>query len=71
MVSRATEPTSRLRVFRESDFADEEAPTEPGGQALASGTGTTSRTAPRSGVVAANDDFSNEVTQPHHTPRIR
>jgi hypothetical protein len=37
---RDTLPMSRLRVFREADFADDEAPTEPGGFALALGTGT-------------------------------
>ena len=34
---------TRLRVFRESDFSDEEGPTQPGGLILASGTGTTTR----------------------------
>lgn len=70
MVSRATEPTSRLRVFRESDFADEDAPTQPGAQALARGTGTTARAAAPDGA-GTDDDFGNEVTQPHHTPRLR
>ncbi len=57
---------SRLRVFRESDFADEDAPTQPGAQALARGSGTVARQA-----APAQDDFSNEVTEPHHVPRIR
>jgi len=65
--SRSEPAPSRLRVFRESDFADEDAPTQPGAQALARGTGTV----PRQAVQAAADDFSNEVTEPHHVPRIR
>jgi hypothetical protein len=65
--SRSEPAPSRLRVFRESDFADEDAPTLPGAQALARGTGSLARQA----IQAATDDFSNEVTEPHYVPRIR
>lgn len=61
-------PPSRLRVFRESDFADEDAPTQPGAQTLARGTGSVARPPMPSGAM---DDFSNEVTEPHHVPRLR
>ena len=42
---------TRLRVFRESDFAEDEGPTPPGGLILASGTGTTIRVRPGFAVL--------------------
>jgi hypothetical protein len=68
--SRDTLPMSRLRVFREADFADDEAPTEPGGFALAAGTGTVpsglaARMRAASGDGGEVRDEAFDATEPH------
>lgn len=54
---------TRLRVFRESDFAEDEGPTQPGVLVLARGTGRTIRLLPGFTVLEGRPVRSKRDTE--------